>query len=51
MRPETPAKRNVKDEVKIQINDIKRRQVGESVQRFSVTFFDGLSERDNLVDC
>jgi len=47
---ETPAKRNVKDEVKIQINGVKRRQVVESVERFPATFFDGLSERDNLVD-
>jgi hypothetical protein len=47
---ETPAKRNVKDKVKIKINDIKCRQVGESVDRFAVTFFDGLYELDNLVD-
>jgi len=47
---ETPAKRNVKDKIKVKINGIKRRQVGESVERFSATFFDGLNERDNLVD-
>jgi hypothetical protein len=47
---ETPAKRNVKDKVKIKINGIKCRQVGESVERFAVTFFDGLYELDNLVD-
>ena len=47
---ETPAKRNVKDKVKIKINGIKCRQVGESVERFAVTFLDGLNELDNLVD-
>src|SRR4030095_11790427 len=47
---ETPTKRNVKNKVKIKINRIERRQVGESVEWFSVTFFDGLNERDNLVD-
>src|SRR5881396_1735290 len=47
---ETPAKRNVKDKIKVKINGIKRRQVGESVERFSATFFDCLNERDNLVD-
>jgi hypothetical protein len=47
---ETPAKRNVKNKVKIKINRIERRQVGESVERFSVTFFHALNERDNLVD-
>ena len=47
---ETPAKRNVKDKVKIKINGIKCRQVGESVERFAATFFDGLNELDNLVD-
>ena len=47
---ETPAKRNVKDKVKIEINGIKRRQVGKSVERFSVTFFYGVNKRDNLVD-
>ncbi len=47
---ETPAERNVKDKIKVKINGIKRRQVGESVERFSATFFDGLNERDNLVD-
>jgi len=40
----------VKDKVKIKINGIKCRQVGESVERFAVTLFDGLNERDNLVD-
>ncbi len=47
---ETPAKRNVKDKIKVKIKGIKRRQVGESVERFPATFFDGLNERDNLVD-
>ena len=47
---ETPAKRNVENKVKIKINGIKRGQVGESIERFAVTFFDGLNERDNLVD-
>ena len=47
---ETPAKRNVKDKIKIKIYGIKRRQIGESVERFAATFFDGLNERDNLVD-
>ena len=47
---ETPAKRNVKDKVKININGIRRRQVGESVERSPGAFFDGLNERDNLVD-
>jgi len=48
---ETPAERNVKDKVKIKINRIKRRQVGESVERVTVSFFYGLNERDNFVDC
>lgn len=47
---ETPAKRDVKNKIKIKINRIERRQIGESVERFSVTFFDGLNERDNFVD-
>ncbi len=47
---ETPAKRDVKNKVKIKINGIQCRQVGESVEPFSVTFFDGLNERDNFVD-
>ena len=47
---ETLAKRNVKDKIKVKIRGIKRRQVGESVERFSAAFFDGLNERDNLID-
>jgi hypothetical protein len=47
---ETPAKRNVENKVKIKINGIKCRQVGESVERFAVTFFDRLNERNNFVD-
>src|SRR5205823_9952776 len=50
LRRQTSAKRNVKDKVKIKINGIKCRQVRESVERFSVTFFDSLNKRDNLVD-
>ena len=48
---ETPAKRSVKNKVKIKINRIEHRQVSESVERFSVTFFHGLNERHNFVDC
>ncbi len=46
----TPAERDVKDKLEVQIDRIERRQVGEAIQRFSVTFFYGLNERDNFVD-
>ena len=47
---EAPANRDMKDKVKIKVYGIKCRRVGESVERFAVTFFDGLNELDNLVD-
>jgi hypothetical protein len=47
---ETPAKRNAENKVKIKINGIKRGQVAELIERFSVVFFEGLNERNNFVD-
>ena len=47
---ETPAKSNVKDKVKIKVNGIKRRQVGESVEGLAVSFFDGLNECDDFLN-
>jgi hypothetical protein len=47
---ETPAKRNVKNKVKIKINRIERRQVGESVERLAASFFDSLNELDHFVN-
>jgi len=47
---ETPAKRNVKYKVKIQINRIERRQVGKAVEPLLVSFFDSIDERDNFVN-
>ena len=47
---ETPAERHVKDKIKVQVDGIEGRQVGESVEWFATSFFNGLNERDNLVD-
>src|SRR3954454_13913024 len=47
---EAPAKRSVKYKLKVKINRIERRHVRESVQRFTISLFYGVNERDNVVD-
>ena len=47
---ETPAERNVKDKLKVQVDGIEFRQVGESVEWFAISFFNGVNELDHFVD-
>ena len=47
---ETPAKRNMKDKIKIQVDGIVGRQIVEPVDWFATSFFNGLNERDNFVN-
>ena len=47
---ETPAERNMKDKLKVQVDGIELRQVGESVEWFAISFFNGVNELDHFVD-
>jgi hypothetical protein len=47
---ETPDERHAKGKIKVQVDGIEGRQVGESVEWFAISFFNGLNERDNFVD-
>ena len=47
---ETSAERHVKDKIKVQVDGLDLRQIGESVEWFAISFFNGLNELDNFVD-
>jgi hypothetical protein len=40
---------DVEDELEVQIDRIKRRQVGEAVERFAGSLFCGVDKRDDFV--
>ena len=50
-RRQAPAERHVKDKIKIQVDGIELRQIGEPVEWFAISFFNGLNELDDFVNC